>query len=283
MTVDFLGTGASEGIPAFLCGCPICETARKRRGREVRGNSSVLVTSRSGQSIVIDMPPQFKSAWDGGGHSHMSLLAVLVTHRHEDHTLGLKFLLEALPGNGYQRAHKLAVFMPRDVITSRVRSLDPEGVYPEDGFVGPVVSISPIEAYREFTVGPFRITPLETDHLKRGDGSYLGEAFGYLIEDSDGKRLAYMTDARAMPPERTMRALASGPLDCLVYECTYEEVDPGLGHTSIEGIRAIVGNLNPRAAYATHISHRNLNHRELSKAFRGSPIRVAYDGLAVRV
>lgn len=32
MKIRFLGTGASEGVPALFCKCAVCENARKRRG-----------------------------------------------------------------------------------------------------------------------------------------------------------------------------------------------------------------------------------------------------------
>ena len=77
--------------------------------------SSTLVTSHTGTSLLIDMPPQFKMAWDTGGFDQSALLGILITHRHEDHTLGLKYLVDAHPRNGVTDPHPIAAWMPQEV------------------------------------------------------------------------------------------------------------------------------------------------------------------------
>ena len=36
MNIQFLGTGAAEGIPALFCQCPLCRKAEAAGGREIR-------------------------------------------------------------------------------------------------------------------------------------------------------------------------------------------------------------------------------------------------------
>jgi phosphoribosyl 1,2-cyclic phosphodiesterase len=121
MRVTILGSGASEGIPAFLCECSVCTHARRVRGKEIRRNSFALVTSASNETLLIDVPAHFKTCWDQGRFQEEALVAVLVTHRHDDHSLGLHYLWDTIPHNPARRERPLPVCMPSDVYELRVR------------------------------------------------------------------------------------------------------------------------------------------------------------------
>jgi phosphoribosyl 1,2-cyclic phosphate phosphodiesterase len=283
MDVRILGSGGSEGIPAFLCRCQVCAEARRRRGREIRQNACIHVTLASGQGILLDMPPQFKMAWDRSRLDDEKLAAILITHRHQDHTLGLKYLIDAVPKNGFRQARAITAYLPAEVLTGRLRGMDPENEYPPEGRRGPFVEFIPVEAYRTITLGSCRVTPLETNHLRpHGDENGGSETFGYLFEDADGTRMAYMVDAQPDLPARTVEILSGARLDCLIFECTFER--PGTpGHTDIRSLIRIGRRFSPRALIATHISHQNLGHRELVNTLAAEGIRVAYDGMRIRV
>jgi phosphoribosyl 1,2-cyclic phosphate phosphodiesterase len=285
MEVRILGSGGSEGIPAFLCQCRVCAEARQRGGREIRQNACAHVTLASGLGILLDMPPQFKMTWDRYRLDQEKLAAILITHRHEDHTLGLKYLIDAIPENGFRQAKTMTVYLPADVLTGRIRQMDSMNDYPPEGRRGPFVEFIPIEAYREITLGSCRVTPLETNHLRQhGDGNQgSSETFGYLFEDADGTRMAYMVDAQTDLPDRTVEALSEARLDCLIFECTFERLDPPIGHTDIQGLIRIGRRFSPRALIAMHISHQNLGHRDLVKVLAGEGIRVAYDGMRMKI
>jgi phosphoribosyl 1,2-cyclic phosphate phosphodiesterase len=284
MEVRILGSGGSEGIPAFLCQCRVCAEARLRGGREIRQNACAYVTLASGFGILLDMPPQFKMAWDRYRIDQEKLAAILITHRHADHTLGLKYLIDAVPENGFRQARTMTVYLPADVLTGRIRQMDPKNDYPPEGRRGPFVKFRPVEAYRTITLGSCRVTPLETNHqTPHGDGNGRNcETFGYLFEDSDGTRMAYMVDAQPDLPARTVEILSERRLDCLVFECTFER--PGTpGHTDIRSLIQIGRRFSPRTLIATHISHQNLGHRELVDTLAGEKIRVAYDRMRIKV
>ena len=285
MEIRILGSGGSEGIPAFLCQCRICEEARRRGGREIRQNACAHVTLASGLGILLDMPPQFKMAWDHCRLDQEKLAAILITHRHQDHTLGLKYLIDAVPENGFRQARTMTVYLPTDVLTDRIRQLDPKNDYPLGGRRGPFVEFLPVEAYRKIALGSCSVTPLETNHLRlRGDGTGSGwENFGYLFEDSDGTRMAYMLDAQIDLPDRTFEVLSEARLDCLIFECTFKQLNPPVGHTDIQGLIQIGRRFSPRALIATHISHQNLGHHDLVNLLAGEGIRVAYDGMRIKV
>ncbi len=342
MNLTILGSGASEGIPAFLCECAVCTHARRARGRDVRQNSFALVTARSGDSILIDLPPHFKMSWDAGRFRHERLAAVLVTHGHDDHSMGLQYLWDATLCDPRREEHPLPVYMPLDVFELRVRprlpaletaGLKPVGARPAVGpgpaagpdpmaGAAPVMGPNPVagtdpaagpdpvagtrpvagaaagatagvpplpsprklvdarvaHAYQQLAVDPFVVTPLETNHLGGAR-----ENFGYLIEDADGKRIAYVVDAPAVLPDRTLDHLRARPLDCLVFECTFAQCPPSQGHSDVQGLRNLVAALKPRLTIATHIGHGNDSHRRLERILRPHGVRVAFDGMKVRI
>ncbi len=282
MEVRILGSGGSEGIPAFLCRCGICAEARRLGGREVRQNACAHVTLASGQGILLDMPPQFKMAWDRSGLDAEALAAILITHRHEDHTLGLKYLIDAVPRNGVREAKPITAYLPAEVLTGRLQGLDPKNDYPPTGRKGPFVEFRPVAAYKPLTLGSCRVMPLETNHLRPAGETAGGETMGYLFEDADGTRMAYMVDAPADLPAQTAGFLSAAPLDCLIYECTFAGPAQA-GHTDIKSLIEIRRRVAPRMLVATHISHQNLGHRDLVKALVREKIRVAYDGMRLTV
>ena len=283
MTITIVGSGASEGIPAFLCNCPCCRNARRLRGREIRQNACAVVTSRSGPSLLIDMPPQIKMAWDGHRFDNEALLGILVTHRHEDHTLGLKYLRDVDPKNGVLDPHPVQVWLPEEVAQAWFPRRPDKAEAAARSAQRSAIDLRVPEAGRELFLGPFRVTPVETLHLQSdGEGDARGRSFGYLIEDDDGKRLAYMVDSPARLPDRTLELLSARRLDCLVFECTFARGQPGDGHTDLDGLAAVHQLLQPRVMIATHFSHRNAGHRTLSRLLGPQGIRASYDGMRVK-
>ena len=77
----FLGTGASEGIPAAFCSCSNCERARHRGGKNIRSRSSFLIDEKS----IIDFGPDFYWQVTVNGLNMQQLQHIFITHTHEDH------------------------------------------------------------------------------------------------------------------------------------------------------------------------------------------------------
>jgi phosphoribosyl 1,2-cyclic phosphodiesterase len=127
--------------------------------------------------------------------------------------------------------------------------------------------------------GALEIRALNTGHL-----SGERECHGYLFADGE-KRFAYMTDAPAELPETSLAALQEKPLDCLVYECTFDKAPRSkrMIHSDIEGALRLHGLLRPQRMLLTHISHQNLCHDELSAFMAQHGIEAAWDGLVVEV
>ena len=81
--LTFLGTGTSQGVPVIACQCEVCRSADPR---DKRFRASALV-EHNGLTILIDAGPDFRSQMLAHDVRHLD--AILLTHKHKDHTGGL--------------------------------------------------------------------------------------------------------------------------------------------------------------------------------------------------
>src|ERR1035437_695768 len=93
--LTFLGTGTSMGVPTLGCDCAVCTSSdpRDRRLRPsvlLRRHEPETRTGQTGQRervVVIDTGPDFREQALRNGLTRVD--AVLYTHSHADHILGL--------------------------------------------------------------------------------------------------------------------------------------------------------------------------------------------------
>ena len=83
MTALFMGTGSSVGVPMIGCSCAVCRSPDKRNRRT---RSSILV-SDGGKTLLVDTAPDLRIQSLREGISRID--AVVYTHAHADHVLGL--------------------------------------------------------------------------------------------------------------------------------------------------------------------------------------------------
>ena len=83
MRITFLGTGTSTGVPVLTCECAVCTSDDPR---DIRLRPSVML-EWDGASVIIDSSPDFRQQALRYGISRVD--AVLYTHSHADHLLGL--------------------------------------------------------------------------------------------------------------------------------------------------------------------------------------------------
>src|SRR5579859_1827748 len=94
--ITVLGSGTSSGVPTIGCDCAVCHSADPRDNRL---RPSILV-QHAGKNIVIDTTPDFR---EQALRARLERLdAVVYTHAHADHILGLD---DIRPFNYRQRAH----------------------------------------------------------------------------------------------------------------------------------------------------------------------------------
>jgi phosphoribosyl 1,2-cyclic phosphate phosphodiesterase len=87
-TLTFLGTGTSMGVPTLGCSCPVCTSATAPGGdpRNRRTRPSLRL-DYAGRTVLIDTGPDFHAQAIRDGLTRVD--AVLYTHPHADHILGM--------------------------------------------------------------------------------------------------------------------------------------------------------------------------------------------------
>src|SRR5437762_5309231 len=78
-----LGSGTSMGVPTIGCGCAVC---RSSDPKDRRTRPSVLI-EYGGRVVLIDTTPDFRE--QAIRENITNLDAVLYTHSHADHILGI--------------------------------------------------------------------------------------------------------------------------------------------------------------------------------------------------
>lgn len=261
MRLRFLGTGTSYGVPYIGCDCEVC---RSTDPRDKRLRASVLVedsTTDVVTRLLVDTGPDFRAQMLRAGVS--SLSAVLWTHWHNDHIIGLDDIRPLTDRLGYIHGYTNARTMERlnqifDYIFVQERN--------HGGF--PRVTPHIVEPFQTLEFGAIKATPLPIFH---GTNAIFSWEF-----EKDGKRIVYATDCSRIPPESLERMKG----------CTVFVVD-ALRHTAhpthfnieqaLEAIRAI----EPEKAFFTHITH-DLGH-EQTEATLPESVKIAYDTLEVDV
>ena len=255
MTLTFLGTGTSSGVPMIGCACPVCRSL-DHRDKRLRVAVHLAV---EGRSLVIDTGPDFRQQML---RAHISQLdGILFTHEHKDHTAGL----DDVRAFNFRQQQEMPIYAEPRVLAQLQREF--AYIFAEHKYPGvPQVSLHPItDDQAPFDVLGLAVQPLRALHYKL-------PVLGFRVGG-----LAYLTDANQLPAS-TMEQLRGA--DTIVLNALRHE--PHISHFTLKEAVAILEELRPRRAYLTHISHQLGRHREV-EATLPPWVRLAYDGLVVEV
>lgn len=252
--VTFLGTGTSHGVPMIGCRCAVClsEDPRDKRLRP-----SILLRGPRGADVLVDTTPDLRQ--QALAFRIDRLDAVLFTHSHADHILGLDEVrrynhLQGRPLPCYATTSTWAdirqtfhyIFDDKPRVGGGVPAIEPHTI---DGLL---------------VVGGMQIQPVPLWH---GPTPVLGFRTGTF---------AYLTDCNRLDE-------AAWPLlkdvETLVIDALRDKRHPT--HFTVAEAIDVIGQIGPERAFLTHMGH-ELGHRE-TNARLPAGIELAYDGLTLDV
>ncbi len=251
--ITVLGSGTSVGVPTIGCDCAVCSSADPR---DSRLRPSILV-SYSGRNILIDVTPDFRAQALRAKMRRVD--AVLFTHAHADHILGLD---DIRPFNFHQSGDIPIYASPPSMTTiQRVFEYVFDGGKRESNI--PKLSTHLLDGS---ALDLFGVTFLPVPVL-HGRQIIYGFRFGAA---------AYLTDHSDIPDAsmELLRGLDVLFLDALRYK-------PHPTHSTVDRSIKTVEELKPRRAFFTHLCH-DLGH-ERAESLLPPGIRLAYDGLELDV
>lgn len=248
----FLGTGTSAGVPMIGCKCPVCTSTDPHDWRD---RTSVVISY--GQAhVLVDTSPELRVQCLK--HKVDSIDAVVLTHAHADHIMGLDDLrrfnaIKGRPLDVWADAHTFKV-------------LDRSFAY---AFSDPDPDVKTFRPHliRRVITGPFDIegqtwTPIELMHGQQ-------TIFGFRVG-----RLAYCTDVNLIP-EKSFELLRD--LDVLVLDALAPV--PHAKHFSLEQAVEAARRIGAKQTLFTHMAHR-MPHEETNRTLPAN-MQLAYDGQRV--
>ncbi len=253
MEITFLGTGTSQGIPVIGSDHPVCLS---KNPKDKRLRVSVLIKHKD-LNLVIDCGPDFRQQMLANKIDRLD--AILYTHEHSDHTLGLDDIRPFFFKQG-----DIPIYAHSRVIKSLQKRFDyifkSENKYPG----APNVKEN-IIGNKEFRIKDIAVTPIDVMHNRV-------QVFGFRI----GK-FAYLTDVKTIEPAEVTKL--SG-VEVLVVNALRKE--PHHSHFNLQEALEFIKRIKPERAYLTHISHLMGFHDDV-QAELPKNVFLAYDNLKITI
>jgi phosphoribosyl 1,2-cyclic phosphate phosphodiesterase len=251
LTITFLGTGTSTGIPMIGCHCEVC-TSNDDKDKRLR--SSILIQSPT-TTIVVDTTPDFRQQMLRINNN--TLDAVLFTHPHKDHIAGLD---DVRPYNFFSG---LAIDVYANKMTADALRREFAYVFSEHKYPGiPNINLIIINE-QPFTIGDIPIVPITVWHHKM---IVYGFRFGSFT---------YITDANKIDSDQ--KELIKGSEILVVNALRNQE---HISHFNLSEAIALVLELGIPRAYFTHISHQLGKHQDVTSILPEN-ISLAHDNLVI--
>jgi phosphoribosyl 1,2-cyclic phosphate phosphodiesterase len=255
MKVTFLGTGTSQGVPLVACDCAVC---RSPDPRNQRYRTSIYVETGA-QRIVVDTTVDFR--WQCLDFDVRRVDAVLITHCHADHVMGLDDIRRF---NSLQRGPIPLYAAPADL--ERLRTIFPYAIREAPEYPGyPCLHGHAVTG--PFHLGETKITPVPLPHGK-------AQVTGYVFQENGAPKCAYFTDCNAVAPG-CVESIRGVPV--LILDALRENPHPT--HLSFRQALEVARQAGARKTYFIHMCH-EVDHEQASRALPPG-IELSYDGLQI--
>ncbi len=244
-----------------MIGCS-CEVCRSEDSRDKRLRSSLWIRSEQ-YSLLIDTSPDFRTQALRAGIQRLD--AVLYTHAHADHLLGLDDLRCFC-----EKENRAMPIYSHPETLKQIQGVFPYAFFPKVR-ISTYVQVDPIAVELPFELGGWWITPLKVEH-----GTI--QTYGFLFERNGGKNFAYFSDCKQMSEEVIERLKG---IDYLILDGLRKKPHPT--HLSHDEAVEVAQKVGAKQTYFTHITHHH-SHQERERMIpHGLPISIAYDGFEIEL
>ncbi len=254
VSLEFLGTGTSGGVPIVGCTCEVCTSTNPH---DSRLRSSVIFHTQ-GKHILVDTSPDLRQQLLRNVPPRID--AVLYTHMHSDHTAGVDDLR---PFN-FRQEERIPAYLPENAMGDFQQrfgyTLEP--IRHRHGTV-PNLDAHVVDPTQPLTVAGIEVIPIPVLH---GRLPILGYRIGPI---------AYLTDVYALPDESW--PLLEGVELLVTTSLKHDEI---FGHMNLAQALAFIEQLGPKRAYLSHIGH-ELGLANETAALLPVNVQLAYDGLVI--
>ncbi|MDI9356637.1 MAG: MBL fold metallo-hydrolase [Chitinophagaceae bacterium] len=251
MTLTFLGTGTSQGVPVICCKCEVCLS---KDPHDTRLRTSVCIEDNQ-TNVVIDTGPDFRQQILR--ENITTLDAVIFTHEHKDHTAGL----DDIRSFNHITHKKMPVFLRKNVLKQIKREF--AYIFQKKKYPGiPSIETHIIDS-EPFYVHNILFSPIQVKHHKL-------DVLGFRIKD-----LTYITDVNFIADAEKEKIKGT---KTLILSALQKE--PHISHFTLDEAIALSQEINPEKTYLTHISHKLGTDKEISTQLPPN-VHLAYDGLKI--
>jgi phosphoribosyl 1,2-cyclic phosphate phosphodiesterase len=254
LTITFLGTGTSQGVPVIGCDCEVCSSGDPR---DDRTRASLYVETPE-FAWVVDTGPDFRAQALREGLRRLD--AVVYTHSHTDHIMGFDDLRPFCFGG-----QDIPIYAAEPTMDDlrRVFFFAFNGQNRWPGYVRPLPRL--IDG--EFTLGKTTVTPLPIVHGR-------AHMFGFLFSRNGERLAAYLTDCKEVPPAVIERI---GGVRHLIVDALRYASHPT--HMNVDEALALRARVGPAQTWFTHLCH-EIGHAA-AEPLLPETVRLAYDGLKI--
>ena len=253
LTIEFLGTGTSSGVPMVACKCAVCKSVDSK---DKRLRSSIHLQSSS-TSVVVDTTPDFRYQMLRSNIEQLD--GVVFTHAHKDHIAGLDDV------KAFNFIHQSVMPLFANKETADAIKRDFYYAFAEKKYPGVPSLELHVKENEPFSIGDLDFQPIQVKHLHM-------DVTGYRIGD-----FTYITDANYISEEEKQKIKGS---KVLVLNALRKEKH--LSHFTLQEAIDLSVELQVPTTYFTHISHQLGLHEEVSKELPAGMF-LAYDGLVIHI
>ena len=252
ISITFLGTGTSQGVPVIACDCQVC-TSVNSKDRRLR--ASVLINIDN-KNFVIDTGPDFR--YQMLRENITAIEAILYTHKHKDHTAGL----DDVRAFNFHLKKEIDVFCDKSV--KETLKNEYSYIFSSYKYPGiPRIKINEIKNNVDFYIKNIVFKPIQVFHHKL-------PVLGFRVGD-----FTYITDAKTIAEVEIKKIIGS---EILVVNAL--RIDEHISHFNLKEALNFIEIVKPKKAFLTHISHLMGKHNDVSK-YLPENVYLAYDGLKI--